>query len=101
MNIEPVTGPGLDPRKSVVLKKDPRFEPVQIDPTVSKIPADLPSHQQTKRDAKKDQRRNIDRRKNAVLQFGQKRFHDNSKRRLTDARVFYQTALAQTNAFLK
>jgi hypothetical protein len=69
MNIKPVTRPRMNPRKSVVLKQDPWLEPMKGNPTVSEIAADLPRYQNAKGDPKKEERRNIDRRKGAVLQL--------------------------------
>jgi hypothetical protein len=46
-----------------------------VNRTVSEIATDFPRHEQTERDPKKYQRRDVDWRKRALLDFSQKRFH--------------------------
>ena len=77
MKIEPMSGPRMDPRKSVVFKQNSRLEPVRVNPPVLEVTADLPRHEKPERDSKKDQRRNVGRRKRALLHLVQERSHPN------------------------
>src|SRR5579864_2363862 len=96
MNVKPVTGPGMDPGKSVIFEKKFRFEPVMVNRFVFEIAADLPCHQQSKRDPEENKGCDIDRRERANFDSVQKAFH----RRSPGMRVLTDPAF-ETNAFFR
>ncbi len=65
MNIKPVSRPRMNPGESIKLEQEARFEPTRADPVIREVGPDVPDHEKTKRDSKKNERSNLDRRERA------------------------------------
>jgi hypothetical protein len=71
VDVEPMTGPWMHPRETIILKEEARLEPQPSKVTVREIIAAVPDEEAAKSDAEENDRSNINRRKSACPKTGQ------------------------------